>query len=174
MTESAKGISVGRDDGRVFVRVVGRGTFQNSQPLRSFAQSMMEQGCSLFVVDLSGCSGMDSTFLGVLAGIGLRLRRSGSGGQVQLLHVSCHNLEVLETMGLDRLFSMQQGVGNVDAAPMELLPLPGTTLGGMDRETLANVVWEAHQTLAQVDDRNASLFQGVNDVLCARRQQHQP
>ncbi len=71
MSEAAKGISVNCAGQNVHVRVVGRGTFQNGQPLRRYAQDMLTQGCDQFFVDLNQCQGMDSTFLGVLAGIGL-------------------------------------------------------------------------------------------------------
>jgi anti-anti-sigma regulatory factor len=175
VAETEKGISVGRTDGHVFVRVVGRGTFLNSQPLRTFALKMIEHGCSGFVVDLSGCPGMDSTFVGVLAGIGLRLRRVGRGGKVELVNISTHNLEVLETMGLDQLFSVQKAGEAPDAAAIEFRQLPGTDLGDLarrlGRDELAEVMWEAHQSLVQVDERNAPRFQDVTGVLRERSQQ---
>ncbi|MGD0651117.1 MAG: hypothetical protein ABSA97_08265 [Verrucomicrobiia bacterium] len=39
MTETAKGISVSCANGETYVRVVGRGTFQNGAPPRRFISS---------------------------------------------------------------------------------------------------------------------------------------
>ena len=72
VAEKNTGISVGQGNGDVHVHVAGRGTFQNGQPLRRYAVEMIGQGARQFVVDLGQCEGMDSTFLGVLAGIGLQ------------------------------------------------------------------------------------------------------
>ena len=52
MAELPKGISVGCLNNRVYARVVGRGTFQNSQPLRQFALEKIDQGQDEFVIDL--------------------------------------------------------------------------------------------------------------------------
>ena len=41
----------------VHVRVTGRGTFQNSQPLRLFALKKIDQGLEQFIIDLGTCQG---------------------------------------------------------------------------------------------------------------------
>src|SRR5712671_606733 len=111
VTDFTKGISVSLINNAVHVRVVGRGTFQNGQPLRRYALEMMERGVQQFIVDLGGCDGMDSTFLGVLAGMGLRLSQNGRTGQVRVANIGQRNLELLETLGLDRLFGLDQPSG---------------------------------------------------------------
>ena len=60
----------------VLIRVLGRASFVNSSSLREFTGEMMRQGKRRFVIDFSACTGMDSTFLGVLAGLALDLRKS--------------------------------------------------------------------------------------------------
>src|SRR5207253_10559269 len=74
MDQDSNGIFVARNERGAFVRVVGRGTFQNAQCLRQFGLEAIEEGCPAISLDLSGCKAMDSTFLGVLAGFGLKLR----------------------------------------------------------------------------------------------------
>src|ERR1051325_10189953 len=93
VTDPTKGISVSCAEHAVFVRVVGRGTFQNGQPLRRYSVERIEQGCGEFFVDLAKCDGMDSTFLGVLAGIGLRLQQNGRAGKLHVINVSARNME---------------------------------------------------------------------------------
>src|SRR5258706_5949202 len=104
MGELPKGISVSCVNNRVYARVVGRGTFQNSQPLHQFAMEKIDRGQKEFVIDLGPCQGMDSTFLGMLAGIGLRLRQIGPTASIHIVNINAHNLDLLRTLWLDRLF----------------------------------------------------------------------
>ena len=55
----------------VAVRVLGRASFQNSACLKDFIGEMLRTGHVRFVLDFERCSGIDSTFLGVLAGAAL-------------------------------------------------------------------------------------------------------
>ena len=64
----------------VVVRVSGRACFQNSACLRDFVTEILRQGKSRFVLDFEKCESMDSTFLGVLAGVALDLKRRPGGG----------------------------------------------------------------------------------------------
>ena len=66
--------------GRVFwMRVDGRGTFQNSVQAKKAMQKVIRQGMRSLVVDLERCPMMDSTFLGMLTGTALDLREVGGG-----------------------------------------------------------------------------------------------
>ena len=76
---SPPSILVGITSRAVHVKVEGKGSFQNSPALKEFSKRMLERGCRHFVVDLNGCPVMDSTFMGTLAGIALRLREFGNG-----------------------------------------------------------------------------------------------
>lgn len=168
MGDSSKGICVGWANDRVYVRVVGRGTFQNSQPLRQFALEKLDQGLEELIVDLSRCQGMDSTFLGVLAGIGLRLRQNGRTVPVHVLNIGSRNMESLQTLGLDRLFTM-----NSSAPPplpeADYHKLPDTDLTQLARppskDETADLMIEAHNNLVRADERNASRFKELTRFL---------
>src|ERR1700722_1166259 len=92
-----------------FVKVVGRGSFQNSGCLKAFYQQLLKEGVSRFVVDLDACTYLDSTFLGILLGLGLKLKDAGNG-LLHVLNASPRNLELLTNLGLDRLIHIE-GVG---------------------------------------------------------------
>jgi anti-anti-sigma regulatory factor len=159
--ESPKGIFVGgASNNQIYVRVVGRGTFQNSQPLRRFALERIEQGQEEFVIDLGQCQGMDSTFLGVLAGIGLRLRQDGWIGAVHIANISSRNMELLQTLGLDRLFTMNSDVPLLAEAGYH--KLPDTDLTQLehppDKDEATDLMIEAHDNLIRADERNAPKF----------------
>jgi anti-sigma B factor antagonist len=153
--------------------VVGRGTFQNSQPLRRFAQEMIERGHREFVMDLAECRGMDSTFLGVLAGIGLRLVKDGQTGKVRIVNANARNIESLKILGLDRLVDIVTAM--LDPAqhpvPTGFQLLPGTDLTqlrSLDRDVTAEAMLEAHTDLIRTDERNEPRFRDVTESLRER------
>lgn len=173
MDGTIKGISVNTNGTEVHVRIVGRGTFQNGQPLRRYATEMLSRGCNQFFVDLNQCQGMDSTFLGVLAGIGLRLTQGGHAGKVHVLNVSARNIELLQTLGLDRLFDVNL-VGRDHthhAFPSEIgfQMLPDSDLAeaakGLNKRDTANFMLESHNNLVKADPRNAPKFQDLTKFL---------
>ncbi len=178
MTDIQQGISAGctRDD--VYVKVVGRGTFQNSQPLRRFALDCIQRGYQRFVIDIGACSHMDSTFLGILAGIGLRLRRSSraAGNQdatVRVVNVSDKNLELIRTLGLDRLLVVQTEADNGSPVGVPegccLEKLPQTDIDHqtqqLDRDETTNLMIKSHENLIAADSRNKEKFKEVTKYL---------
>ena len=178
MTDAgSKGIWVGRHRQQICVRVVGRGTFQNSQPLQQFALEMIEQGHRDFVVDIGGCPGMDSTFVGVLAGIGLRLRQQGTPvNQMHVVNVNHRNCELLQTLGMDRLFCIEKpleaapSAGPLTDVPLEKLPDSASEgrARSLDKDETTNLMLDAHDNLVRADERNAPRFGGVTEMLRAR------
>ena len=167
MTETLKGISVGVVNNEVHVRVVGRGTFQNSQPLRRYALEMLERGTKEFIVDLGTCDGMDSTFLGVLAGIGLRVAANGRAGHIRVANVSARNLELLQTLGLDRLFSMNESYAPPPSSTFHRLPDsdPMQLDKPLSKRDTAELMLECHENLAKADKRNVAKFKDLTTFL---------
>ena len=173
MTETAKGISVSCANGAVYVRVVGRGTFQNGPPLRRFALEMIKCGRQQFIIDLGQCQGMDSSFLGTLAGIGLRLHEDGREGEVHVIEANAHNTESLQTLGLDRLLDVVAvGSYRPDRSPpadTEFRGLPDTDIAELcarlNKNDAADLMLEAHDNLIQADQRNAEKFEELTRCL---------
>lgn len=154
-------VSVACFEHEVWIRVEGRGNFQSSGGLRQFVQAMIRRGHRDFVIDLGACEHMDSTFMGTLTGISQNLRELGQGS-LRTLNVSHRNVGLLENLGLNLLFSVEE-VGVVPLTPSdpaaELLPLP---LGeGQDKE----VILEAHEALAATSVANRERFRDVLDYL---------
>ena len=155
------------------MRVVGRGTFQNGQPLRRYALEMMGHGYHQFIIDLGQCQGMDSTFLGMLAGIGLRLQQDNRKGQVHVVEVGPRNLELLQTLGLDRLFDVQTTnnfqVREAVPADADYKRLPDTDIADLtkplNKNDTADLMLEAHDNLIRADHRNVDRFQDLTKFL---------
>ena len=182
-------ILVARTGDLGFVKVVGRGSFQNSGCLKAFYLQLLKDGVSRFVIDLGACTYLDSTFLGILLGLGLKLREGGSG-LLNILNASPRNLELLRNLGLDRLINVAGGnlPGEVDAQTDETRPLSPATGNGSGggsagleavkaenfqdlpcpvptRAEAAPTILEAHEALMKFDPRNVPKFKDVVEFL---------
>lgn len=123
-------------------------------------------GETLLVVDLGECSGMDSTFMGTLAGMAARLSAQERG----VLHIAEpgeRNRRSLEDLGLDFLMEIDPPTamwrGKADAIRGELKSQQSA--GGIGQVQRARHVLEAHQNLSELNDHNAREFAGVVDML---------
>ena len=170
MSEGCNGIFVVTAGKEVFIRVVGRGTFQNSQPLRQHGNEMIQNDFQEFYIDLARCQGMDSTFLGVLAGFGITLRQGGQIGHLHILNADQRNLHSLSTLGLDRLLQVEPAEpGRPQPPETEFRKLPGSDAGApaksLEKFTAAKLMLDAHEALCHADERNESKFKDVKDSL---------
>lgn len=144
----------------VCIRVEGKGTFENSTTLKEFSRRMMEVGRRDFVVDLRNCPSMDSTFMGTLAGIAMRVREAG-GGNLWVVNRNERNAASLAGLGMDALFSEA--------------PLPAGLNGGKgqaisqetDKAATRETMREAHETCIAVSPENAGKFRDVLEQLKA-------
>src|SRR5262245_12415814 len=150
----------------VWIRVEGKGTFENSPGLKAFSEQMMRGGRRQFVVDLKNCPAMDTTFMGTLAGIAVRLRDCNGGG-LWVLNRNERNTELLEGLGLHTLFAdsepptVSSGVVNNVGVPSVDRPLAS----GADKTATRDAMIHAHETCVQVNPANAAKFKDVLEHL---------
>src|ERR1043166_8191652 len=117
-SDNSSGVFVAWTGGDVFVRVVGRGAYQNAEPVRQFGKEWLEKACRCFHVDLAECTGMDSTFLGVLAGLGLKLRARGLNDGLHLFNAGSHNLQSGQSLGVNLLARVDSGPADAVTSPV--------------------------------------------------------
>ena len=161
-------ILVGRLDDLFWLRVEGRGTFQNSLLVKRSMEAMMTAGVRIFVVDLERCPIMDSTFLGTLTGIAIRLREVGEG-KVHVINANPRNLQLMASLGLNYILEVDEnGTQWQEQRRRAAALLAGTsqpTAPAPDKEAQTEHVLEAHQALADLSDANATRFQDVIEFL---------
>jgi anti-sigma B factor antagonist len=141
----------------VLIRILGRASFVNSGSLREFTSEMMRLGRRKFVIDFSASTGMDSTFLGVLAGLAIDLRRTDPKGTVVFCRLGARNLQLIRNLGLHRLATVDFG-GELALANGEGTPLVEKKLDDLEN---ARMCMEAHENLLEADHGNESKFQDV-------------
>src|SRR5215475_3756315 len=94
------------------VKIIGRANFTSSIDFKTLINELRQKGYTYFVLDLSECLLMDSTFLGVLAGFGLKMSTGSQESPpqpIELLNANERILELLENLGVLHLFKLTQG-----------------------------------------------------------------
>lgn len=152
----------------VLIRIEGRASFQNSASLRDFVVEMIRQGKKRLVMDFQNCTSMDSTFLGVLAGAALDLRKQQPPGSLVLTRMSPRNLELVKNLGLHRLLSVDTE-DSTKVSFEQAKPL-GSHVNLTEIEQ-ARLVLQAHENLVTADADNQAKFQDVLTFLRSRIEQ---
>ena len=133
--------------------VEGRANFDYGLPLRNFAKNL-EGNFTRIAIDLRACLGMDSTFMGIMAMIGLKAKKKNV--QVEILNADENNRYLLEGLGLDKLFKFV----NKDTCNICNEKIASDTKTCSVLNTAETVV-DAHKTLMRVDKKNIPKFEKV-------------
>jgi anti-sigma B factor antagonist len=155
-------ILVGVNGPTVWVKVEGKGSFLNSGNLKEFAREMVDRGYREFVVDLENCTMMDSTFMGTMAGVALRLKELGQG-HFHVIHCGGRSRELLSGLGLDQVFSIY--ANGTTAPECESFDHDGGASSAEAKKEQAQTMLEAHEALCQAAPENFPRFKDVLDYL---------
>jgi len=136
----------------VVVRINGKANYMNCNKFREFMETMIQEGKQQFVLDFKSCKGMDSTFLGILAGCALGLRKQDPPGLLVICNLGERNHELICNLGLQHLLTIGDD-----------LPLYEGNFSKIDESEVSNAkeVLKAHQNLVKADEENAAKFQDV-------------
>ncbi len=138
------------------VIIHGRANFLNCSPLRTFFRKMFDHGEREFLLDFSDCTGMDSTFLGILAGAALEVQRASPKGELQLSGLDDRNLELVKNLGLQRIVTILSKSVAVDE-----LDAKGLVGEIQTEEQKKEMLIGAHEDLVKVDDSNLNKFEDL-------------
>ena len=155
-------IQVGVNGPTVWVKVEGKGSFLNSGNLKEFSRQMLDRGYREFVIDLADCVMMDSTFMGTMASVALRLKELGTG-HLHVIHCGNRSRELLSGLGLDQIFDIHT---NGATAP-ECEALAGASDGSREakKQEQTQTMLEAHEALCEAAPENLFRFKDVLDYL---------
>lgn len=145
------------------VKIAGRANFASSPDFKTLIEQLRQKGYGHFIVDLSECVLMDSTFLGVLAQFGLKLNlpSGGSSPGIELSNPNERVTELLENLGALHLFKTLSGklvlpADMTSCTPESINPT---------HEQITRTSLEAHQTLMEVNPENVARFKDVTQFL---------
>ena len=146
------------------IKVRGRANAPLSVQFKSLAAELRDTGRKNLVVDLGECEMMDSTFLGVLAGLVANVTPGSpqeSRFGVRLLNTCPRVMDLLENLGVDQLFKFVQ-----EPPPAVAASTPtGVEETPTSKETLSRTCLEAHQLLMALNPDNVPKFKDVTQFL---------
>jgi anti-sigma B factor antagonist len=154
-------------DKTAVIRVEGRGSFKISPPMKQFIHKVInEASAHRILLDMSDCIGMDSTFMGVLAGISCYIK-SKPDITFKLINLSEKNKKLLVTLGVDRVvdYSLtitgeeENLIGQANEGVQTLEP------DFSDKLAAAKTSLEAHSTLVNIHPENYNKFKSVLEFL---------
>ncbi len=153
----ADSILVGEDERGSFITALGSVRATLCYPLRDTLLSRLEEDSKVpaVFVDLSKCTYMDSTFIGLLVAMDRKLQK-GSGGRVHVTDPSPACLELFRHLGLQEILLVETG-GNCPPE-MRSLEAPSERPG-------ADFVLRAHEALMESSEVARRKFAVLRDVL---------
>jgi hypothetical protein len=130
---------------------------------------MVREGFVRFVIDLEGCRGLDSTFMGTLLDVSTTARegakankppkreqqeKAHSDAGVLLVNVDRHCERQLQSVGLDTFVPIRGGETSLPSGiELRSLEIKDVSVGERLR-----IILKAHQELIAVDSRNRAKF----------------
>lgn len=146
-----------------FIKVAGRASFTSSGDFKHVVGELRDRGFDHFVLDLGECVTMDSTFLGVLAGVALRHAdnkpqpAAQNGLTLDLLNPNQRVADLLENLGVVHLFKILHQANPCTALFEPVTPnRPAPT-----QEELSKTCLEAHNRLMEINPANIPKFKDV-------------
>ena len=145
-------VFISEKDTVTFICVKGNASFVCASPLRELAKKLASEPFGGLKIDLEECTWMDSTFMGMLAMLGLNAKKKGVPAEIW--NASEQNEKLLLGLGLKKVFAFQAGTfGGADDAP--------AASDAVTAESNARNVLDAHQTLMDIDEGNVPKFEKV-------------
>ncbi|HEV2328716.1 MAG TPA: STAS domain-containing protein [Verrucomicrobiae bacterium] len=143
------------------VKITGRANFSFSPDFKTLIAELLQKGYGHFIIDLSECVLMDSTFLGVLAGFGIKLNQPPASldARIELSNPNARVTELLENLGVLQLFKIING--SLQLSGEECIPTPVNP----SHEEITRTSLEAHEALMAVNPDNVPRFKDVTQFL---------
>ena len=136
----------------IYVKVTGLASMNNSMSLLELCLALLDSGYTEVVFDLSKCEGMDSTFLGVMAGISTH-GPDRKGPVVTVVNCGTECMSSLEIVGLTKFVQIK--TEPIETPDVEMFCLDEEEVPDVDR---VRFIKEAHEQLVLIDGRNRELF----------------
>jgi anti-anti-sigma factor len=167
MNQTSASMTVAMTDGAVWVRISGRANFVSSVDFKKLIHELRQRGHRRFILDLKDCLIMDSTFLGVLARIGMELGEPKTptadcaADAVELLNPNPRISDLLDNLGVLPLFRVARGSSAENLTYEAVDSVSGQT----SKVEMSRNCLEAHQTLMSLNPANEAKFKDVAKFL---------
>ena len=162
MTKTSPSLCIAVLEKTAFIKVPGRANFASSMDLKTVVNELRDRGIGEFILDLHDCVTMDSTFLGVLAGLVLRggVQPGAEARNIELLNPNPRVLELVENLGVLDYFRVKR-----EEVPSTLIFEATENLPERSKEETTRNCLEAHQTLMNINPANIPKFKEVTQFM---------
>lgn len=146
------------------IRVKGRGSFKTSPPMKQFiTQSIETFKADEFLLDLRDCTGMDSTFMGIIAGVSCSIKKNKCIS-FKIINLSEKNKKLLTTLGVDRVVEFSELPNEASEASLQQNTIT-LNPSHISKQNYAETTLNAHQTLVDINPENHEKFKSVLELL---------
>ncbi len=153
-------------DSAIIIKVRGFATQNNSVFFKDFLDEMQRKKFSKFIVDLSDCKGMDSTFMGVLASLAQPINKLAENiliPPLTVVNITSYHRHLFDTLGLLHVIP----IGQIDLPDISMKELTETRYNPMERIKL---IQEAHEYLVSLNENNKKQFGKFLEMLALEMQ----
>ena len=160
------------DDDTILVRIMGRGNHELSHTFKSLIDSVNTDSSSGdYIIDLSQCTCLDSTFMGTMAAMALH-QTSVRGDRPVVVNANATTERQLTTLGLNYLLDVCHESMEVATDNKEMKAVEGKC-DISQYERITHMI-NAHETLVDADSGNEVKFRGVLDALNQSLEEEEP
>ncbi len=159
--ETETSLFYGVENHQLILFVRGEGTMDNGPALQTFMAELLAIGSieiNHVFMDLSACTYMDSTFIGILLLINRRLKNTDSKALL-IADANEYSRSVLLKTGLNRYLDFEQ---TSIPGTLEKIPISQVTLSQLEK---AKLYYEAHHELCEINEANQKEFSFVVQLL---------
>jgi anti-sigma B factor antagonist len=167
MAKAPPVISVAVVDHTAFIKIPGRANFASSVDFKTLVSELRSRAVDHYVLDLGECVTMDSTFLGVLAGLALRhadgkeLGENSNKLRLDLLNPNPRISDLLDNLGVVHLFNIFH-----EEVPCTAIFEPVVSNNpAPSRKEMSKTCLEAHEVLMRINPNNIPKFKDVAQFL---------
>ena len=144
----------------VFILIEGKANFLNANTFKQFVDKSLSKDYSYYIIDFEHCTGMDSTFLGIIAWLGLQIKASKNKSHLIVRNLNKRNKELFNNLGLQNFISTEESI--LDASSES--PDQFKALKEAERFEAIDIL-SAHKNLVKARKENASLFKDLISIL---------
>lgn len=149
------------------IRVNGKGSFKICPTMKQFIhQTIDNKATNQTLIDMQNCTGMDSTFMGVIAGLSCFIKEK-TNHTFKLVNLSNKNKKLLTTLGVDQVVEYSTSTSPEEKKFIHLLPTEIQSLKPdlSNKLDAAQTTLEAHATLVTINPENLDRFKSVIELL---------
>ncbi len=151
---------VNSSDNSVFILIEGKANFLNANTFKQFIDKSLSKNFLHYIIDFENCTGMDSTFLGIIAWLGLQIKGTKNKSHLIVRNLNKRNKELFNNLGLQNFISTEESL-------LETYSKNPSQFQAIEEAALFEAIdiLNAHKNLVKARKENASLFKDLINIL---------